>query len=472
MTRTHLLALEKFDASVLVRTILRAGDVDQQAAESAAAACLREHAPRDIAQALSQAGTAAAANFLMRLPMRSASELLSLMPAANQQALLSTLSQAARESLVRAMPADRLADLFLTMSAGEKASVILDLPPEDRPRLQRLAAYAESTAGSKMTTDFIAAGAETTVAEALEIVQAQAPKAEVLYVLYIVDADGRLLGTVSLRDLLLAHPRKTLAEIMHRQPIHVLDDANDEDAAALLSKHDLEAIAVVDRAGRLVGVITSDDAIDIDREDAAGRLARFGGAGSAADGEDLDYLRTPLRRILSVRLCWLVLLTVFGMVTSTFVATQQELLEKTIILAAFIAPIVDMGGNVGSQSATLVIRSMTLGDVSATWRDLWAILRREWPVSLALGVIIGILEGLLAYFSKGLPLDVLAVVILSMMICTMLGGLAGAGLPFLAKRFGIDPATLSSPLITSIMDLLGVAVYFGLAVLILSERFA
>lgn len=441
-------------------------------AGAAALKCLREHAPRDLAQALSLVKPADAAAFLNSLPVRRSAELLSLMPQASQLALLSALGANDRERLVRAMPADRLADLFLSMPASARASVMEDLAQEERPRLARLAAYPESTAGAWMTTDYVAVSAAADAAQALARVHEKAPRAEALCTICVVDADGCLLGTASLRDLMLAPSDSMLGDIMQRCPVSVLDVAKDEEAAALLAKYDLDAIPVVDQAGRLAGVITADDALEIDREDAAARLARFGGAG-AAEGEDLDYLRTPLRRILSVRLCWLVLLTLFGMATSTFVAAQQALLEKAIILAAFIAPIVDMGGNVGSQSATLVIRSMTLGDVSAVRRDLCRIMLRELPVAAALGVVIGVLEGILAYFTKGLPLDVLAVVVLSMMICTTVGGLAGAGLPFLAKRFGADPATLSSPLITSIMDLIGVAVYFGLAVMILSpERFA
>ena len=140
-----------------------------------------------------------------------------------------------------------------------------------------------------------------------------------------------------------------------------------------------------------------------------------------------------------------------------------------IVLAAFIAPIVDMGGNTGSQSATLVIRAMALGELKLKWRDVWLIIQRELPVAAALGLAIAALEVVLAYFAKGVGLDILMVVGLSMLVCTVLGGIIGALLPFLARRIGTDPATLSSPLITSIMDLLGVFIYFGFAYAFLGE---
>ena len=139
------------------------------------------------------------------------------------------------------------------------------------------------------------------------------------------------------------------------------------------------------------------------------------------------------------------------------------------MLAAFIAPIVDMGGNTGSQSATLVIRAMAVGDVKLCFADMWRVLRRELPVACTLGLTVAVLEGVLAWFSKGIGLDVLITVSLSMFVCTMAGGVIGLVLPFLARRMGTDPATLSSPLITSIMDLLGVFIYFSFAYLFLGD---
>lgn len=185
--------------------------------------------------------------------------------------------------------------------------------------------------------------------------------------------------------------------------------------------------------------------------------------------DELDLLRTPVVRLFSVRAVWLVLLTLFGMLTSTAVAAQTEMLEHVILLAAFIAPIVDMGGNAGSQSATLVIRALSTGTLQLCGRDLARVLGRELLVSGALGAVVALLEGLLAWMTKDAAPGVLCVVALSMFVCTAASGVIGALLPFVAKRCGLDPATLSSPLITSVMDLLGVFIYFGLAYLFLAD---
>jgi magnesium transporter len=183
----------------------------------------------------------------------------------------------------------------------------------------------------------------------------------------------------------------------------------------------------------------------------------------------VDIVQSPLLRIFKARVFWLIVLTFFGVITSTFVAQQEEILSRAIVLAAFIAPIIDMGGNTGSQSATLVIRAMALGQVRLRLRDFLFILKRDVPVALAMGVSIGVLEAILAYFSKGIGGSVLLVVGLAMLTVTIVGSLIGVGLPFVARRLGFDPATLSGPVITSVMDLSGVMIYFGYAYWFLSD---
>jgi magnesium transporter len=185
---------------------------------------------------------------------------------------------------------------------------------------------------------------------------------------------------------------------------------------------------------------------------------------------DLDARLSPLRSLFLGRALWLVLLTLFGIVTSTLVAAQEEILASALVLAAFLAPIIDMGGNTGSQAATLVIRSMAVDTVTVAWRDVWAIVRRELLVAAFLGATVALLEVVLAYFVKSVDLDVMVIVGATMLIVTVVGGLFGAVLPFAARAVRIDPATLSSPLITSVMDLVGVTIYFSIAALVLSDQ--
>jgi magnesium transporter len=233
-------------------------------------------------------------------------------------------------------------------------------------------------------------------------------------------------------------------------------------------RQQLPLIAVVDKEGRLVGAIDAEKGLELAEEREAQRITVFGGTVDVG-GPDVDIVTSPFRRIFGARVFWLILLTVFGIFTSNFVAQQEELLSSVLILAAFIAPIIDMGGNTGSQTATLVIRAMALGQTRPRLRDFLYILKRDIPVALAMGVTIAVLEAILAYFSKGVGGDVLLVVGLSMLAVTVVGSLIGVALPFIARRLGFDPATLSSPFITSVMDLLGVLIYFGFAYYFLSD---
>lgn len=423
---------------------------------------LRSVHPSDLADTLQTLTTGQVGQIFAEMEEQERAEVFVYFSPEWQNALLPLLPRDMAVRLFESMAADERADLYHHLDEEARQKLMPALARVEREDILRLAAYAEGTTGSVTTSDYVAVTPQMRVAEALAHVRATAPDKETIYILYALDAEGRLCGTVSLRELLLADDRQTIGDIMRRHPVSVRADSPREEAAERIRRYDLLALPVINGGDRMIGIITVDDAMDIEKELDAGQLARFGGTASE-DGTDLDILATPLRTMFRVRVFWLLLLTLFGVVTSSFVAAQEEMLSHAIVLAAFIAPIVDMGGNAGSQSATLVIRAMALGDVTLRWRDVWRVLRRELPVAASLGVVVALLEGVMAFFSKGIGGDVLLVVGLSMLVCTALGGVVGALLPFMARRLGTDPATLSSPLITSVMDLAGVFVYFSLA---------
>lgn len=432
------------------------------------ATVLRSVHPSDLAEALQALQVEQVGQIFAEMEEQERAEVFVYFSPEWQNALLPLLPRGMAVRLFESMAADERADLYRHLDEDARQKLLPALARVEREDILRLAAYAEGTTGSVTTSDYVAVTPQMHVAEALAHVRATAPDKETIYILYALDAEGRLCGTVSLRELLLADDRQTIGDIMRRHPVSVRADSPREEAAERIRRYDLLALPVINGGDRMIGIITVDDAMDIEKELDAGQLARFGGTASD-DGTDLDILATPLRTMFRVRVFWLLLLTLLGVVTSSFVAAQEEMLSRAIVLAAFIAPIVDMGGNAGSQSATLVIRAMALGDVALRWQDVWRVLRRELPVAASLGVVVALLEAVMAFFSKGIGGDVLLVVGLSMLVCTALGGVVGALLPFMARRLGTDPATLSSPLITSVMDLAGVFVYFSLAYLFLGH---
>ncbi|MCX8146047.1 MAG: magnesium transporter [Azovibrio sp.] len=429
---------------------------------------LRHTHPSDLVEALAVLEPGQVLALLMTLAPQERASLFAYFSEPQQDMLLRAMPRAAVVALFEHLPSDDRADLFNRLSDAAQQKLLPALAKVERDDILRLAAYPEGTVGSVTTSDYVYVLPQMRVADALAHVRATAPDKETIYVIYVLDAAQKLRGTVSLRELVLADAKAVIADIMRPDPVFARASWPREQAAELIRRYGLLALPVLDAEARMIGIVTVDDAMRIEKELDANQLARFGGT-AVVGGSDLDVMRSSLRQMFKVRVFWLIVLTFFGILTSSFVAAQEAILSQVIVLAAFIAPLVYMGGNTGSQSATLVIRAMALGELRLRWRDVGFVIRRELPVAAALGVTIAALEAVLAYFSKGVGMDVLWVVGLSMLACTALGGIIGALLPFLARRIGTDPATLSSPLITSVMDLIGVFVYFGFAYAFLGD---
>ena len=428
--------------------------------------------PADIANEISGLPADQAARLLTALPPDRQGTVFGYFEAPFQIAIAKALPRAELAQIVTAMSHDERADLWKRLDPAARDALMPALAQAEREDIRRLAAYPEGTAGALMTSDYATLRADETVREAIAHLRKEAPDAETIYAAYVVDDDRTLLGVVSLRDLILADEGTRVADLMQRDPVCAQVNDTKEAVAEKIATYDVLALPVVTEGRKLVGIVTVDDALDIARGERGRRLIQFGAAAPVGGGTDLDMRNSPFAAMFRVRVLWLAILLVFGVITSTFVAAQEELLSEVLVLAAFIAPIVDMGGNTGSQSATLVIRSMALGQFKLSWRDIWFVIRREIPVALSLGVVIALMEAVLAWFSKGVGGDVLMVVGLAMLACTVLGAMIGALLPFAAKWIGTDPATVSSPLITSIMDMLGVFIYFGLAYAFLGHLLA
>ncbi len=430
---------------------------------------IRKLAPLvDIVDILNGHDDEALLSLLILLPSEERTALFTELDSDRQDRLLAQLPGPIVANLFETMRSDERADLYNRLSETDKAALLPTLAHLEREDIVRLAAFAEGTVGSVTTSDYASVEADSSVREALDTLRLSAPDKETIYVVYVLDQSRNLLGTLSLRQLVLAPPDATVRAIMTTEPVHAQARWSKSELPEIFRRYDLLAIPVVGEDDKMLGIVTVDDAMDIEKELDATQLARFGGTAVLA-GEDLDLRQSPSATIYKTRVFWLALLTVFGVITSTYVAAQEDLLMEVLVLAAFVAPIIDMGGNTGSQSATLVIRAMAIGDIRVTWRDIWFVVRREIPVAIALGVSIAILEAILAYLSKGVGVEVLVVVGLSMMAVTVLGGIIGALLPFMARKIGTDPATLSAPMITSVMDLLGVFIYFGIAYALLGH---
>lgn len=402
------------------------------------------------------------------LSKRNALQVFELLERVEQIELVRALEDPEIVKLIEAMESDERVNLLEELPAKVVKRILQELSPEARTIVNLLLGYPENSAGRVMNPYYLALPENTTVSVALEKMKRSPLKPEHLEVVFVL-GEGRIYkGYVAVIQLLKAPEDKMIGELIENEPVAVSAYDSQDRVAELFMEKQYPLVAVLDKEGRLVGAIDAEKGLELVQEFKAQQLTVFGGTVSMG-GPDIDIVNTPLSRIFKARVFWLVVLTVFGILTSNFVAKQEEILSTVLVLAAFIPPIIDMGGNTGSQTATMVIRAMALGQISLRVRDFLFVLKRDIPVAIAMGIAIGVLEAVLAYFSKGVGAQILMVVGLSMITVTIVGSLIGVLLPFVARRFGFDPATLSSPVITSVMDLLGVFIYFSFAYMFLSD---
>lgn len=330
-------------------------------------------------------------------------------------------------------------------------------PPEARRDIYRLRAYPEGTAGAVMTTDFARLSESLTVAQAVEAIRKQAERSETIYYLYVVDDDDHLRGVVSLRQLVLAQPSTLIGELMERAivSVNIIDDQ--EEVAQTLARFDLQAIPVVDDERHLLGIVTSDDVIDVVREEATEDAHRIG----AVDPLRQGYLETPLHTITWKRGLWLTLLFCGGIFTASTLSRYASTIESIPWLLLFVPLVISTGGNSGSQSATLIITAMSTGDVRL--RDWYRVARRELYTGLLLGSLLGTIGYLAAlYFTHSLR-DSLIIPLTVMLVVTC-GTLVGSALPMLFRRLGLDPAIMSNPFVSGLVDIFGIVIYMEIAI--------
>jgi magnesium transporter len=377
-----------------------------------------------------------------------------------QQALIEEFKRQEVLDIVDKMSPDDRVRLFDELPAKVVSRLLAELSPEERIKTNLLLGYEEDTAGRIMTPEYISLKENLTVTETLERIRNLARVSEIIYYLYVTDASRCLKGIVSLRDLVVSSPEKTLGEIMTRDVVSVHTDTDQEKVARMIQRYDLLALPVVDREDRLVGVVTVDDVIDILEQEATEDIYALGGVQSEGD----NYFQTNLLTVARRRVTWLFVLLITNTMTAKIIDSQHDILEKVVVLAAFIPMLIGTGGNVGAQSSTVVIRGLNTDEI----KDLGVgqVIFREALAGLLLGGILGTVATLWSFWLQG-QIGVSLAVGFSLVAIALLASVAGSGLPFLFKSFGFDPALMSAPFITTAVDVLGVLIYFYIARVIL-----
>jgi magnesium transporter len=283
---------------------------------------------------------------------------------------------------------------------------------------------------------------------------------ETVYYLFVTNLARQLTGILSLRQLVLGQTEQTIGEIMTREVVSVQTNTDQEEAARIIQRYDFLAVPVVDTENRLVGIITVDDVIDILEAEATEDIYILGGLQSGGD----SYFQSNLLDVARKRVVWLSVLLITNTVTAAVIRSRQDILQQVVALAAFIPLLIGTGGNVGAQSSTVVIRGLNTAELNI--KDAFQVIRREAIAGAFLGLMLGLVVTAWAYFLQGgdpEALQVAATVGVSLVGISILASSAGAGLPFLFQSFGLDPALMSAPFITTIVDVLGVMIYLSLA---------
>ena len=354
------------------------------------------------------------------------------------------------------MSPDDRARLFDELPAKVVRSLLSQLSPQERQATALLLGYEADTAGRIMTPEYIALKEQWTIFRALEYLRSRADVSETIYYLYVTDAARRLTGILSLRHLVTGQPEQTIGDLMTRDVISVRTDTDQEEVARLVQRYDFLAVPVVDTEERLVGIVTVDDLIDVIEEETTEDIYALGGVQSGGD----SYFQTNLLDVARKRVLWLSILLVTNTVTTAVIRSQQSILEQVVVLAAFIPLLIGSGGNVGAQSSTVVIRGLNTNEIDS--KKAFTVIRREAIAGIILGLMLGVVVTLWAYFLQG-NLEVALTVGASLVAISVLASTAGGTLPILFQSLGFDPALMSAPFITTIVDVLEVLLYLTLA---------
>ncbi len=374
-----------------------------------------------------------------------------------QQALIQEFKRQEVLDVVDKMSPDDRARMFDELPAKVVRRLLSQLSPKERQATAILLGYGEDTAGRIMTPEYISLKENLTVSQTLERIRNLANASEIVYYLYVTNNSRQLKGIVSLRDLVLAAMDTTLTEIMTRDVVFVHTDTDQEEVARTIQRYDILALPVVDSEERLVGVVTVDDVIDVIEQEATEDIYALGGVQSDGD----NYFQTNLLTVARRRVVWLFILLLTNTVTGTIINSQEELLKQVVSLVAFIPLLTGTGGNVGAQSSTVVIRGLNTEEI----KNMGAgkVVFREAAAGILLGLILGTMATVWAYFLLQGNLAVALSVGISLVAIALLASVAGSALPFLFRSLGLDPALMSAPFITTAVDVLGVLIYFYIA---------
>ena len=399
------------------------------------------------------------------LPKEKAAEVFVELDSDDKEKLINCLTDAEIKNVMNEIYMDDAADLVEEMPSNVVKRILANTKSADRKIINELLKYPDSTAGSLMTTEFIDLKENMTVEKAFDVIKTKGAQKETVYNCYVLTIDRKLLGVLDIKNLLIADPDELIKDIMDTNVIKVNTLEDQEEVVKMFDKYDCVALPVVDKEDRLVGIITIDDAMDVMHEEVLEDFEKM----AAITPNDDTYFKTSSFTHAKNRIIWLLLLMLSATITGTILAHFESVIATLPILVAFIPMLMDTGGNSGSQSSTLIIRGLATDDIST--KDILKVIWKEFRVAIICGFILAFINGfriaIQYHNSEPQSLLIALVVSISLVLVIMVAKLLGAVLPMLAKKLKLDPAIMASPIITTLVDIFAVYIYFILSTIIL-----
>lgn len=427
---------------------------------------LSEMQPADIAEIFEEAKDREIPVLFRILPKELAAEVFVEFDSDKQKLLINAFSDNELREVLDELFMDDTVDLIEEMPATVAKRILKHTDANTRRMINQLLAYPDDSAGSIMTTEYIDLKKNMTVDEALDRIRDKGIDTETIYSCYVIDSRRNLLGTVSLRDLLLNKKECIVKDLMDENVIYANTLDNKEEVVTLFDRYDMLALPVVDKEHRLVGLITVDDAIDVMQEQASEDIEKM----AAILPSEKTYLKTGIFETFKSRIPWLLFLMISATFTGAIISSFEARLAQCIALVAFIPMLMGTGGNAGSQTSVSVIRALSLGDIE--FKDIFKVIWKELRVSLIIGIVLGVINFAKLYlvdflwlhtFDTGVELAQMATICLTLIFVIIVAKMLGAVLPIVAKKLGLDPAVMASPLVTTILDAVSLLIYFGIA---------
>ena len=420
-------------------------------------AMLAEENEVDIAEAIARLSQEKAVVAFRTLPKELAAEVFSNLPPETQQIIIQSATDQELSAIVEELYVDDAVDMLEELPANVVKRVLKNARPDTRRLINQYLNYPENSVGSIMTAEFTDLRQTMTVAEAIDHIRRTGADSESIYTCYVTDVSRKLEGVVSIRELLLAGDEERVADLMEADVITAETTEDQEEAVARMMKYDLISLPVVDKEQRLVGIVTVDDVMDVMEEEATEDFEKM----AAMAPSEKPYLKTSVFALAKHRILWLLVLMISGMITGGILGRYEAAFAAMPLLVTFIPMLTDTGGNAGSQSSTLVIRGMAVGEIQL--RDLAKVFWKELRVSLLVGAVLSAVNYVRLIIMYPGHETIALTVALALLVTVLLAKTVGGVLPMVAKLCRADPAIMAAPLITTIVDAISLVVYFQIA---------